>query len=137
MEKLYTVFKDGQPLVFNVSEHIAHNLWSAYPASVTYEPTKLVEKPLFRYDICFSTPTMNNASAHDLITRSVNPTLFPAYTVYDGHGSWRGQAESSYTFTVTQEQDDTAINDLAHILKKAFRQDSILVIKTPVTAWLI
>lgn len=137
MEKLCNVFLNGKPLVYNVSTDVARILSRAYPDGITCAEVEPVDVPLFRYDVCFSTPCMNNASAHDLLERTVNHQYFTGYTVYDGHGSWNGAAEPSYTFTVTQEEDDTAIHELARAIKVAFRQESILVIKTPVIAWLI
>jgi hypothetical protein len=132
--RTYTLYKNGAVQATGLTLDIVQSMQSAYPDVVTYAPTQL---PFFKYDICFSTPLMNRQSAHDLIRRCISPTDFPAYTVYDGEGSWKGTAEPSYTFTCTQEEDDAAIDRLAQDIKALFDQEAVLVIKTPVTSWLV
>src|SRR6267378_3639842 len=115
MATLYTLYDNNVPLATNMSLDVCRAMWDLHPERISYTPTT---KPDFRYDVCFSTPPMNRDSAHDLIQRSVDPVLFPGYTVYDGQGSWEGQREDSYTLTVVQEENDEDIKALAEIIKQ-------------------
>lgn len=132
----FTVSRGGDVVYTGVTESMLTALRDACP-ELTWQPDSVMTH---RYDMTFSMPADGEGlvaaygidAAYDIVDE-----YFTGYTLSTHIGSWESVLEDSYTVTILTSECDTLIGLIARKLKRAYKQDAVLVVKTPVTAWLV